>query len=165
MRRRQLTLALASIGLFAAGILAAGQPVMYEFSGGGAGPIGDCGDFEVWEDVTFEVSGKEFYNKDGVLVKIKEDWFVEGVIFNVDDPDKYLPYQNSRYAQTAYFDEAGDAEIHATGLWALVVVPGYGSIFVDVGHIAFDPMGNRIFDAGQHNWFDGNVEEVCEFLR
>ena len=61
-------------------------------------------------------------------------------------------------------NDLGNIETHITGLWAMVVVPGYGSIFMDVGHIAWDPLGNVIFDAGKHQWWDANVDELCDYL-
>jgi len=165
MKRMFLILGSITLVLIGAGSLSAGQPSMYTDSGSGIGLIGDCGDFEVWQDVAWAISGKFYFDKTGLLiVKIKERWRVEGFVYNASHPENYLPYKNSRYVVTELIDELGNIETHITGLWAMIVVPGYGPIFMDVGHIAWDPLGNVIFDAGKHQWWDANVDELCDFL-
>ena len=49
------------------------------------------------------------------------------------------------------------------GLWALVTVPGEGAIFMDVGLIIFD-LNGVVFEAGKHQWWDGNVDALCGHL-
>lgn len=163
MKRVTVTLLVFSIVFFGASILQAGKPDKFTVTGGGPGPIGYCADagFEVWEDVTWKAVVKNFYNKDGEFVRQQIHWTLEGVVFNYDDPEYYLPYKNSVYNET-YDGETGEDKI--AGLWALITVPGYGSIFMDVGLIIFDADFNIIFEAGKHQWWYANVDALCEHL-
>ena len=162
MKRVAVTLLVFSIVFFGASILQAGKPDMYSFSGGGQALVGYCADFEVWEDVTFEVQGKDYYNKDGEFVKQKWHWTVEGVVYNGDHPEIYLPYKNSVYNEH-YIAETDESRY--TGLWALVTLPGYGNIFIDVGvSVYYWEDGTYTLEAGKHQWWEGNVDALCEHL-
>ena len=162
MKRALVTLTVFSVVFFGATNLLAGKPDMYTVNGEGAGFVGDCGDdFEVWEEVSWEAKVKDYFNKDGDFVREKIHWTVEGVVYNADAPENYLPYKNSVYNEF-FIGETGEDRI--AGLWALVTVPGYGSIFIDVGLIIFDADFNVVFEAGQHQWWSGNVDGLCPFL-
>ena len=161
MKRVVLTLSVFSVMFFGASILEAVQPDMYTVSGSGIGWVGECGDFDVLEDVTYEIAVKDYFNNDGDWIKTKAHWTVEGVVFNADAPENYLPYKNSVY--TEHY-EVDTGETRVTGLWALVTVPGYGSIFMDVGLLIYDAGGNIIFEAGKHQWFNANVDALCDHL-
>lgn len=163
MKKCASLLSLFLVAFLGAGDLEAGQPDMYTFTGSSQGWVGDCADpaFEVWEYVLYEVKGKDYFNKNGEWVKTKWHWTVEGWIFNLDDPfNLALPYKNSVY--TEHYDVETD-EDRFTGLWAVVTVPGYGSVFLDAGVVTFVG-GEIVFEAGKHQWFDGNVDALCEHL-
>ena len=85
MKRVAVTLLVFSIVFFGASILQAGKPDMYSFSGGGQGFVGYCADFEVWEDVTWKMTVKDYYNKDGEFIRQKIHMTLEGVVFNYDN--------------------------------------------------------------------------------
>ena len=163
MKRVATALAVFAILLFGATVLHAGKPITWTDSGGGDAPIGYCEDagFEVWESVTWEVKGKAFFNKDGEWIKTKWHWTLEGYVYNADAPENQLPYKNAVYNET-YDVETGEDRI--SGLWALITIPGYGSIFMDVGLIVFDEDFNIIFEAGKHQWWYANVDALCEHL-
>lgn len=162
MKRVLMTLAVCSIVFLSASVAPAAKPVKFSSSGAGSGWIGDCPEgFEVWEAVSYEVNGKDYYNNDGEYLRSKAHWTVEGIVFNADSPDNYLPYQNSVYNE---FFDGQTGEFRVAGLWALVTVPGFGSIFMDVGLIVFDADFNITFEAGKHQWWNSNVEELCAFL-
>jgi hypothetical protein len=159
MKRAAVALSVLVIG---AGILPAGQPDMYTFSGSGQVWIGDCPGFEVWEDAAWEVVGKDYYNKNGDFVRQKWHWTVEGFVFNLDAPDNKLHYKNSVYNEH-YVAETNDSRY--TGLWAVITVPGYGSIFMDVGLIVYNYDTDTVtFEAGKHQWWNANVDALCEHL-
>jgi hypothetical protein len=145
------------------GVAHAVKPISFSGGGGGVAPIGYCADqgFEVWEDVTWEYRGKAFFDKDGNLVRVQRHWRVEGRVFNDDDPEQFLEYKNAVYNEV-WDPETG--ETRYTGLWALVTLPGYGSIFIDVGLVLLDEDFNVIYEAGQHQWWGANVEGLCEHL-
>lgn len=135
------------------------QPDKFSYSNSGQALIGVCdAGFEVWEDVSFDVRGKNYLDKDGNLVRTIEHVTLEGKVYNKSNEDKYLPYKNSTYT---IFDDPETTRI--TGLWALVTVPGEGVIFIDVGLIIFDASGVA-FEAGKHQWWDGNVDALCGHL-
>ncbi|HEY7033528.1 MAG TPA: hypothetical protein VH482_19485 [Thermomicrobiales bacterium] len=50
------------------------------------------------------------------------------------------------------------------GLFAKVVLPGGGSILLDVGKIVYDPDGDIAFAAGPHQFTDGQVAKLCAAL-
>jgi hypothetical protein len=123
--------------------------------------IGECAGFDVLEDVAYEVTGKAYFNKDGEWIKTKLRWRVEGGVYNADAPDNYLPYKNVAYIE----HYAADTDGHRiTGLWALVTVPGYGAIFMDVGLLILDGDYNIVYEAGKHQWWNANVDALCEHL-
>ena len=164
MKRVAVTLLVFSIVFFGASILQAGKPDKYTLSGGGQGYVGYCADadFEVWEDVTWKVTVKDYYNKDGEFIREKIHWTVEGVVFNYDNPDFSLPYKNSVYTEH-YTAETNVSRF--TGLVALVTLPGYGNIFIDVGVFAINwDDGTITFEAGKHQFWYGNVDALCEHL-
>jgi hypothetical protein len=163
MKRGTAALSVFAILFFGATVLQAGKPDKYTVSGGGAAWIGYCADagFEVWEDVTWKAVVKDFYNKDGDFVREQIHWTLEGVVYNAEAPENQLPYKNSVYNET-YDDETGEDK--TAGLWALITVPGYGSIFMDVGLIIFDADFNIIFEAGKHQWVYANIDALCEHL-
>jgi len=163
MKRVLVTLTVFSVVFFGASILLAGKPDMYTVEGSFLeGLVGSCGEeFEVWEDVSYVAKVKDYYNNDGEWIRTKVHWTVEGVVYNADAPDNYLPYKNSVYNDFLNNDTGED---RIAGLWALVTVPGYGNIFIDVGLLIFDAEFNIIFEAGQHQWWSSNVGGLCPFL-
>jgi hypothetical protein len=164
MKRPVLMLFAVSLVLLAMSSTAhAVKPFSFSGSGGGQVPLGYCAEqgFEVWEDATWEFRGKAFFDKDGNLVRVQRHWRVDGQVYNVDHPELFLEYKNSVYNEV-WDPESG--ETRYTGLWALITLPGYGSIFIDVGLVLLDEDFNVIFEAGQHQWWNANVDELCEHL-
>ena len=150
-----VTLTTLVMVLLGAGAVQAVPPDIYTLSGSGDGRVGYCDDFEVWEAVAWEVHAKDFYDRHGDWVRSIWQWSVEGLVFNYDEPDNYLPYTNIVYTE---FYAADTGEDRITGLWALLTVPGSGVIFLDVGLVMLDPDFNVIWDAGKHQWWDANVD-------
>jgi hypothetical protein len=116
---------------------------------------------EVWEDVTWEAKVKDFFDKAGEFISEQVHWVVEGVVYNADAPESYLSYKNS-VNNKFMIGETGEDPV--AGLWALITVPGYGSIFMDVGLLIFDADFNIVFEAGKHQWWAANVDGLCPFL-
>ncbi len=158
MKRVVVALSVFSMVVLGTSVLAV-QPDMYSFSDSGQGFVGVCdAGFEVWEDVSWDVRVKDYFDKDGNWIRSKLHWTVEGKVYNFDNPDNYLPYKNAVYNVFNYPESQRIA-----GLWALVTVPGEGAIFMDVGLIIFDANGVA-FEAGKHQWWDGNVDALCGHL-
>jgi len=47
----------------------------------------------------------------------------------------------------------------------MIILPGYGQIFRDVGTISYDfSTGEILFEAGEHEWFNEDFDAVCDYL-
>ena len=160
MKRTVVVISVLAMTMLIAGNVSADQPFTWTGGGSGTAYVGSCGDFDVYEDVSWELVGKAFFDTDGNWIRSKVRWKVEGRVFNVDAPENFLPYKNSSYN---VFNTPEDQRI--TGLWALVTVPGEGAIFMDVGLIRLDWDGNILFEAGKHQWWNANVDGLCDHLR
>jgi hypothetical protein len=125
----------------------------------------DCGDgLKICEVGDVYWSWKEFYNKSGEPQRYWERQWVEGGLFEQGNPDNFLPYipLNLTYAYDWVADEAT-----YTGVFALINVPGYGQIFHDVGRLTAeggDLFGPRVFEAGIHQYFNQDLEAVCDYM-
>lgn len=164
MRKGFLALSICTIMILGASMLQAVPPLSFEGSFSAVGLVGYCEDqgFWVYEDVDIFYQGKNYFDKQGNLVKQRIHNTVEGVVFNESAPEMTLPYKNVAY--TDHYDAETD-EVRITGLFALVTIPGYGNIFIDVGVVVYDyDTGTVTFEAGKHQWWDGNVEAMCELL-
>lgn len=53
----------------------------------------------------------------------------------------------------------------AAGVTAHFHIPGDGVVMLDAGKFAFDADGNLIFEAGPHDYIDGNWQSLCDALR
>ena len=165
MRKSALALSICAIMILGVSTLQAVPPLSFEATYSDVvGLVGYCEEqgFWVYEDVDIAVKGKAYFDKQGNFVKQRTHWTVEGVVFNGSAPEMALPYKNSAY--TEHID--GDTmENRITGLFALVTVPGYGNLFIDVGVVVVDlEDGTIVFEAGKHQWFAGDVEALCEHL-
>jgi hypothetical protein len=52
-----------------------------------------------------------------------------------------------------------------SGIIFRVVVPGAGAVLLDVGRITAKRTGEIIFEAGPHQFFDGDLAGVCAALQ
>jgi hypothetical protein len=44
------------------------------------------------------------------------------------------------------------------------VIPGQGTVALDAGRYMFDSEGNLTFEAGHHQFLDGDLQELCQAL-
>lgn len=52
-----------------------------------------------------------------------------------------------------------------SGLIAHINIPGEGQIMIDAGQVVFDlNTGERVFEAGRHDYMDGNWQALCDAL-
>lgn len=59
---------------------------------------------------------------------------------------------------------AEDGTFTRVGLWFHLNSPGEGVVLHDVGRAVFDSDGNLVFEAGQHQWLEGDIQGMCRAL-
>jgi hypothetical protein len=59
---------------------------------------------------------------------------------------------------------AVDGTFTRVGLWYHLNFPRAGDVLHDVGRVVFDSDGNLVFEAGQHQWLNGDIEGMCRAL-
>lgn len=159
--------------LAAASTTMAGQPAMGEGffpydscpDEGDQNPLYDCGGgLMICEVADISWIWKEFYNKDDEPLRYWERQQLEGGLYEQGNPENFLPY--IPLSLTYEYDYAAD-ETTITGVWALINIPGYGQIFHDIGRLVVEGgnlFGPRVFEAGKHEYFDQELEAVCDYL-
>jgi hypothetical protein len=59
----------------------------------------------------------------------------------------------------------GSVITHAeNGIVFNFVVPGVGTVLMDVGRLVFDEVGNLLFEAGPHQLLEGDIDALCAAL-
>jgi hypothetical protein len=51
-----------------------------------------------------------------------------------------------------------------SGIFYLITVPGQGPVLLDVGRLIFAPDGTITFEAGPHQYYNGDVQAFCSAL-
>ena len=133
-------------------------------------PLYDCGGgLFVCEAAYFYGVSREFYDKNGDLVRYVENSQAEGGLYELGNPDNFLPYQKitQRYEYDVKKDMAS-----MTGPTGLIIVPGQGLVFQSVGRITAE--GRWLLppytqEAGRHDWYHAFVfaevnEAVCDYI-
>ncbi len=112
---------------------------------------------------------KLFFDKDGNPRRYTEKTTGTGAFFELGNPDNNLEYEPFHYTFTA--DLGADSEFFTEddvfsyrGLVYKIKVPGHGIIFRDVGNVIVDSNFEVIFQAGQHDFYDGDFDAVCDYL-
>jgi len=139
--------------------------------GGPVIPLYDCGDgFYLCETDDLDGMYKFFLDKDSEPVRYWEQVRAAGVVFELGNPDNFLPWTAANF--TFEYDYVENLSTYA-GNYGMIIVPGYGQIFRDVGRISGEGLGvfpPYIFYAGDHQWFDvvyggeDDLEPVCDYL-
>jgi hypothetical protein len=148
----------------AAGISAGGKPVVIgpETEAGLEKGIIDCGAFLVDDrfEVTFTL--RLFFDEAGNLVKGVEQVSGTDTFINATTL-KEIP---TRFHNNVLIDFTSEPPLGAnTGVIFKVTVPGAGAVFLDVGRIVTDQSGEIVaFQAGPHQFFDGDVDGLCAAL-
>jgi hypothetical protein len=155
MRRIMLmvTVALAMMTAMASSA-AATQPVVEEHHEERTVVLGDCGDFQVLDRFVL------FFDQSGTLVKI---------VASVSGTDTFINSDTGKEIPTTSHNVViidPEAELGATnGVILRVTVPGSGAILLDVGRIVSNKDFSVItFQAGPHQFFDGDLAGLCAAL-
>jgi hypothetical protein len=122
----------------------------------------DCGDFQVWEDLSADVHATHYYDQDGNLIRTVAHWTSTGVVYNNSNPDIRL--QEEIVHNTGFYDENGEMTFGA-GRFVHIVLPGEGTIFIATGRV-FDCQDYACWDMSGHNdWLEGDKDKLCAALR
>ncbi len=161
---------LAAVGLMlgAASAAWAGKPDKFTATNTGNVMIADCGTFQVWDDYVQNVRGIDRYDRDGDIVQsVIHYWGVDRLY----SPETGKSF-SSRFAQGSTIDWVKG--IHWTEFQAVqavhgiiyrINVPGAGVVFHDVGRIDYHlTTGEILFQAGPHQFFEGDFTGLCAAL-
>jgi hypothetical protein len=148
----------------AARVPVAGKPVVIgpETDAGLAEGIIDCGAFLVDDRFELTFTLRLFFDKNGDLVKGVEQVSGTDTFINAST-GKEIP---TRFHNNVLIDFTTDPPLGANaGIIFKVTVPGAGAVFLDVGRIVTDQSGEIIaFEAGPHQFFDGDFDGLCAVL-
>jgi hypothetical protein len=129
-------------------------------------PLYDCGEgLFICEVAEVNTIWKQFSNENDEPLRYWERVKARGGLYEQGNPENFLPYIPLTY--TYEYDIVAD-EATVTGIFAMINVPGFGQIFHDVGRLVAETgmlNGPRLFEAGHHQYIDGDFEAVCEFMR
>ena len=125
--------------------------------------VGACDDGRsICEMGEYSYRSKLFYLNNGDPRKYTEKVKFLGGMYECGTEGNFLPYDPSSYTYTEDYP-SGEIIIH--GLFTKISMPGYGQIFKDIGNIVLDLVtGEILFEAGEHEWWNGELDLVCELL-
>ena len=123
--------------------------------------LADCGSFQVLDVSELNYITRLFFDNEGNLVKIVEQvWGTD--TFTNSVTGKAYPMD---FHDTVVIDSAtAPSQAALIGVIFRLIVPGAGAVFLDVGRIVLDRQGNVYFQAGPHQFFDGDLEALCTAL-
>jgi hypothetical protein len=123
----------------------------------------DCGGFEIHDEYVLDFAIKWFKDRDGVEFRGIEKVSGTDTLFNALTGKRLAtePFRN-----IVHIDLTTDPPMGATtGFVFRITVPGVGAVFLDVGRIVTNQAGNIIaFQAGRHQFYDGEFEGLCAAL-
>jgi hypothetical protein len=165
MRIRLITFSLVLVGLIAVlpfSVAAADEPVVEgPFHEEGATVLHDCGSFQILDVYDLNFIERQFFDKEGNLVKLVEQvWGTDTFTNSVTGEVYRMSFHNNVVVD---FSTSPSWGTNMAILFRLIV-PGAGVVFVDVGRIMPDRQDNVYFQAGPHQFFEGDFEGGFEGL-
>lgn len=145
----------------------AGKPVSNTYEYWAFSEVTDCGDFRVMDDAWVIEDVKDFFDKNGNLIRSQIHFTAFDDLYRDDDPDGIHLTGTAHLNARVSFDTNGDALWTQQGLAVAIIVPGYGPLFLDAGKLVFnmDNDWELIFSAGKHHdWNFGDFEALCEYF-
>jgi hypothetical protein len=124
-------------------------------------PIGDCEGFQVLDLFVLNFSAKEFYDKNGELVRVVEQIRGTDTFINSKTGKEFT----SRFQNTEHIDLTAEPVKAVTGVQGLLTVPGSGAVLLDVGRIVTNLETDEVtFQAGPHQLVEGDLAGLGEAL-
>ena len=124
--------------------------------------IGDCDGFSILAYGEHKLIEKLYYDQDGELAKIQVHWsIINGKVYNSENPSRFLPEGPDHFR---YVIDPDSGNLTQSGLALHVKAPGYGVIAINAGRIILDPDWNVLWQAGQNDFFTGELDALCAYL-
>lgn len=126
--------------------------------------IGDCGDFEIWNDVNLVLDLVTHLNQDGDRTFTRQHWRVsDSVYYRSDDPSVFV-YGGPGEQDIRKYDWLDEVWAYS-GPAFKITIPGYGVIFHEAGHAIYDPANDELtFQRGPSDFTDGDFDALCMAL-
>jgi hypothetical protein len=125
------------------------------------GVVGTCGDFDILRRDEGVITLKTFYNEDGSPRRLQVQWRLSHTWTNsVTGKRVTTPSVGNGVVdfETGQFRVAGSP--------FRLNIPGEGIVIKDAGLIIFDAEGNKIFEAGTHDFGpNGDPTMLCRWLQ
>lgn len=123
--------------------------------------LADCGSFQVLDISELNYTTRLFFDEEGNLVKIVEQvWGTDTFTNSMTGKAYPMDFHNNTIVD--FSTTPPQAALMAV-IFRLIV-PGAGAVFLDVGRIVLDQQGNVYFQAGPHQFFDGDLGALCAAL-
>jgi hypothetical protein len=142
-------------------IAAAGQPLIDRtFTDSGVAEIADCGTFKILDKYELSSTVILFFDDTGALTNFVEQNYGTDQFSNsvTGKTLRAMPFHN-----TVLVDRIAHTGT-TSGIVFRVVVPGAGAVLLDVGRIIATRAGGVTFEAGKHQFIDGDLGGVCAAL-
>lgn len=161
MGRRLIVALVAALvaSLALAATAGAGKPQQFSFSFEDSFVDTQSCSFPVEVSFVGTISGLEFFDKSGNLVRVQAKGKDVGTVTNPANGKTASGVDN--WLET--FDVAS-GEYAIRGLYFHLNFPGAGIVLLDAGHIRFDANGDVIHLAGPHQAFQGDFAAMCAAL-
>jgi hypothetical protein len=164
-RRLLFTFALSTlilIGSFSTTLAQGDPPVVFEgpYHIQGAEVLFSCDGFDIVDHYDLYFSQTRLFDKSGNLVRIVEQVWGTDTLTNSETGKAY----SGTFHNAVNVDPI--TRIGATsGIIFRIIVPGAGAIFLDVGRIVTNQSWTIMyFEAGAHQFVDGDIEALCAAL-
>jgi len=124
--------------------------------------LADCGSFQVLDVSELNYITRLFFDEEGNLVKIVEQvWGTDTFTNSVTGKAYPMDFHNNVVVDFS----TTPPRAANMGIIFRLIVPGAGAVFLDVGRIVLDRQGNVYFQAGPHQFFDGDLDGLCAAMK
>ena len=153
--------AIVAVGLMALvpfSMASADGPVTTTWHLEGTDVLADCGSFQVLDVYTQDETGKAWLDQDGNLVKfILQNSGIDTFTNSVTGTAYPMSFHNTYTVDYT----ATPRRSAVMGVVYRLVVPGAGAVWLDVGRVVFERGAGIVFQAGPHQFFDGDETALC----
>jgi hypothetical protein len=141
---------------------AAGPVVEGPFHEEGTEELIDCGSFQILDVYEVNYIEKWFFDEEGNRLRLVEQvWGTDTFTNSVTGKAYPMSFHNTVVVDFSTTPPQGAN----MGVIFRLTVPGAGAVFLDVGRIVLDRQDNVYFQAGPHQFFDGDIEALCAAMQ
>lgn len=153
--------AVVAVGLMAVvpfSVASADGPVATTSHYEGTDVLVDCGSFRVLDVYSQDETEKAWLDQDGNLLKvIIENTGTDTFTNSVTGTAYPMSFHNTYVVDFTTTPRSGAL----MGVVYRLVVPGAGAVWLDVGRVVFERGVGIVFQAGPHQFFDGDEAALC----